>query len=102
MSEQDLQDANILLPRELWGRMDLHSTVNTTELIGIGILGAIAACLMYIGDGTWWSWVGGGLFFFFFVSFYLISNVAIKKQNRRLDLMYKALRNHRAKEHSEE
>lgn len=101
MSEKDLQDANILLPEELWGRMDLHSTVNTTELIGIGILGTIAACLMYIGDGTWWSWIGGGLFFLFFLGFYLVSSRAIKKQNRRLDLMYKVLRNHQPEAQSE-
>jgi len=98
MSEQDLQEANILLPSELWDRMDLHSTVNRTELLGLGGLGALAAGLMYFGDGTWWTWLGSVLFFLFFVGFYVISHSAVKKQNRRLELMYKALHNHQVKE----
>ena len=91
MSERDLRRAGILLPEKLFGRMDLHSTVNTLELVLVGILGLGSSILMYFGGGTYWTWIGAGGFLIFLGLFYLVSAQAIQKQNRKLTLLYKSL-----------
>jgi len=88
MSEKDLSNAGVLLPEEEQGKMDLHTTVNKTELLLVGGLGIGACLLMYIGSGDWLTWVGVGAFFVFLVLFYLISIRGINKQNKRLDKLH--------------
>jgi len=87
MSQKDLEDAGILLPKKLWGRSLFGSTVNTFALLITGILGLGAATTIYLGDGSWWTWMGVGGYFIFLILFYFISSRAIDKQNERLAML---------------
>ncbi len=87
MSQKDLEDAGILLPKNLWGRNQFGSTVNVFALIVAGVLGLGSGALIYLGDGSWLTWVGSFGYFIFLGFFLFISIRAIEKQNDRLELL---------------
>lgn len=99
MSQKDLEEAGILLPKDLWGRTRKGSTVNIFALIFAGILGFGSGALIYLGDGNWLTWIGVLGYFLFLSLFLFVSLRAIKKQNDRLDSLLTKSDN---KEESEE
>ena len=58
MSIKDLEKAGLLLPRDQWGRYDVHSRVNRVGLMASWILAAASAVFMYVGNGRTLTWVG--------------------------------------------
>lgn len=82
MSLEDLERAGVLLPQEQWGRHDLHTTVSKPGLAALGGLAAISTVLMYSGDGSFYTWIGAGLFFIALFGLILLSLRAIEKQSQ--------------------
>lgn len=85
MSQEDLENAGLLLPKKLWGRTQFGSTVNIYALITAGVLGLGSCVLIYIGSGSWFTWLGIGVYFLFLGIFLFISLRAIETQNRRVE-----------------
>lgn len=83
MSLESLEQDGILLPREQWGKADLHTTVNKPRLIALGVV-AVAGCgLMLWGDGNAWTWIGLMLFLADLFAFTAFSMQAIRRQSER-------------------
>ncbi len=80
MSLEDLERAGVLLPRDEWGKRDLHTTVNKPLLGVTGATAAISALLMYFGGGGLFTWIGVGLYFVVLFGFTLVSLRAVEKQ----------------------
>lgn len=76
-SEKTLQEQKILRPRSERAPDDLHTQVNTGELLIVGVLGFVSAGLMYFGGGATWTWVGAGLFLLTLAGFTYISTRGI-------------------------
>ena len=72
-SEQALQAQGILRPATERSNSDLHTQVNTWELLVTGVLGISASALMYWGSGGTWTWVGAVLFLITLAGFTYIS-----------------------------
>ena len=85
MSQKDLEEAGILLPKDLWGHARKGSTVNIFGLILAGILGIGSGAMIYLGDGTLLTWIGVLGYFLFLGLFLFVSLRAITKQNDRLE-----------------
>lgn len=98
MSQKDLEEAGILLPRDLWGHTRKGSTVNIFALILAGILGIGSGALIYLGDGTLLTWIGVLGYFLFLGLFLFISLRAIRKQNDRLEQLLEKSENTKAGE----
>ncbi len=82
-SEQALQEQGILRPPSERSSSDLHTHVNTWELLVTGVLGIISSTLMYWGSGETWTWVGAVLFLVTLAGFTYISTQAVFSQRRR-------------------
>ena len=80
MSLRDLDRAGMLLPREQWGKHDLHTTVNRLSLIGALLLGVVSIVLMYAGDGRGMTMLGMVLFLTFMAWITWISVRAVDVQ----------------------
>ena len=76
-SEKSLQDQGILRPPDQRNPRELHTQVNTLELLATGVLGAVSAGLMYWGDGGSLTWLGAGLFLATLAAFTYISTRGI-------------------------
>jgi amino acid transporter/nucleotide-binding universal stress UspA family protein len=82
-SEQSLQAQGILRPATERGSSDLHTQVNTWELLVTGVLGVISSALMYWGSGGTWTWVGAVLFLITLAGFTYISTQGVFSQRGR-------------------
>ncbi len=78
MSLKDLQEAGVLLPKEEWGVHDLHTSVNKPMLVAAFLLGMASVVMMYLGDGTTITFIGGALFLGFMA---WITHISIKAVN---------------------
>ena len=85
MSYKDLEERDVFLPASLWGKADLHTSVNQLALIAAGAAAILSCVLMVLGNGACLTWVGVGLFLVFIVAFALISNAGIEKQNEKIE-----------------
>lgn len=82
-SEKALQAQGILRPVTERSHSDLHTHVNTWELLVTGVLGVISSVLMYWGGGGTWTWVGAVLFLITLAGFTYISTQGVFGQRRR-------------------
>ncbi len=82
VSIKDLEKAGLLLPRDQWGRKDIHSGVNRVGLMASWILAAISSVLMYVGNGQSLTWIGVGGMAVFLAWFTYLSIHAIHVRNR--------------------
>jgi amino acid transporter/nucleotide-binding universal stress UspA family protein len=57
-SETMLREHGILRPPSERYSGELHTAVNTTRLLIVGLLALVSVTLMYLGDGGPWTWVG--------------------------------------------
>lgn len=73
MSLEDLEQAQLLLPREQWGTHDIHTHVAKLPLLVSGALVLLSAAMMYAGNGGWLTWVGLALFFAVLTAFTWVS-----------------------------
>jgi len=85
MSYEDLQDHDIFLPEEVWGKVDLSSSVNELALTLVYLLGVTSCVLMVIGGGDMLTWLGVLGFLVFMVLFTLVSNAGIEHQNQVIE-----------------
>lgn len=88
MSFEDLKEHDIFLPKDEWGELDLHTSVNVPVLVATFVLGAVSGAFMAIGGGRLLTWIGAGLFIVFMFSFALVSNAGIETQNRRIEALH--------------
>ena len=89
MSIRDLKDMGILLPEGKWGKFNLHSSVDKSQLVGCGLLALAAVIMGYVGNGGTLTWVGVGMFFVFVVWFTWISLRGIEMQNEEMEAFLK-------------
>lgn len=82
-SERALQEQGILRPSSERSSSDLHTHVNTWELLATGILGLVACILMYWGSGGFWTWAGAVLFLMTLAGFTYISTQGVFGRRRR-------------------
>lgn len=82
MSIKDLETAGLLLPREQWGRYDVHSRVNRAGVIAAWITAVLSAVLIYVGNGCLLTWVGLAGMAVFLVLFTYLSIHAINVRNQ--------------------
>ncbi|MBN1219265.1 MAG: amino acid permease [Anaerolineae bacterium] len=82
-SEQSLQAQGILRPPSERSSSDLHTHINTGEVLLTGVLGLISCVLMYWGSGGIWTWVGAVLFLVTLAGFTYISTQGVFNQRRR-------------------
>lgn len=85
MSIEELRAHGLLLPKEDWGALDLHTSVNKIALLFTFALAAFALILIVIGEGQAITWIGAVLYVLFLVLFTLVSNAGIAHQARRID-----------------
>ena len=78
MSQDELEQAGILLPREEWGTKEIQTSVPRTPLILISILAPAATILMFTGDGRLMTWIGLGLFLLLLMCFTWLNLKGIK------------------------
>lgn len=84
MSSDDLKAQGLLLPEELWGKLDLHTSVRKLPLLLTFGLAGVAVVLMIGGGGEILTWVGALLFIAFLVLFTLVSSNGIDRQTKRV------------------
>ncbi len=84
MSQRDLENMGVLLPREQWGKYDLHANMNKPLLLAIVVGTVISIILMYIGNGRLYTWVGAVLFLVMFFGFTFLSIRATNRKWRRV------------------
>jgi len=89
MSFEDLDEHGLFLPEDVWGEIDLHTSVNVYQLAATGLLGLGACLMMWLGHGNTLTWVGAGLFFVFMYAFTYVSNAGIEEQNDEIDQLKK-------------
>ena len=82
MSIKDLETAGLLLPRDQWGRKDIHSNVNRVGVTAAWITAALSAVLIYVGNGCLLTWVGLAGMAVFLALFTYLSIHAIHVRNR--------------------
>ena len=82
MSIKDLEKAGLLLPRDQWGRYDVHSRVNRAGVIAAWITAVLSAVLIYVGNGCLLTWVGLAGMAVFLVLFTYLSIHAINVRNQ--------------------
>jgi len=70
----------MLLPREEWGKHDLHTTVNRAALLASLLLGLASVVLMYAGAGGFLTLAGVALFLIFMGWITHISIRAVERQ----------------------
>lgn len=58
MALEDLERDGMLLPRDQWGKKELHSRVPRAPLAVVGIVGFTGCALMYAGAGNTLTWIG--------------------------------------------
>ena len=85
MSLKDLDEMGILLPKEKWGKSDLHTSVNKPQLVASGVLALAGSVLAYAGNGGTVTWVGVIFLFVFLGWFIRISLKAVDDQNEEVD-----------------
>lgn len=85
MSYEDLEDHNVFLPEEVWGKTDLTASVNQVLLTLVMMMGIGGCLLMWWGGGSTLTWVGAVLFIVFMYAFMWVSNTGIEHQNRDVD-----------------
>ena len=88
MSFEELKEHNIFLPEEEWGGLDLHTAVNLPALIATLVTGLTSCVLMAAGGGRVLTWIGAALFILFMLSFAVVSNRGIDRQNRRVEELH--------------
>ncbi len=81
MALKDLEDAGLLLPREEWGKTELHSYTSRVAVSFAWLVAALSAVFMYVGDGHTLTWVGIAGMFCFLAWFTFISLRAIAIRN---------------------
>lgn len=82
MSLRDLERAGLVLPKEEWGKHDLHSKVNRPQLLSTWALAAVSAVVMYLGNGHLLTWIGLAGMLLSLALFTRLSIMAINKRNR--------------------
>lgn len=85
MTLEDLEAAGVLLPREEWGERSLMTTTNKPVLVALGALAVAACVLMYVGDGSLWTWIGAGAFLGILILFTWLSMRAVDRQIERAE-----------------
>lgn len=69
MSEEDLKRMGVLLPEEKRGKLELVSTLSKPFLIFLFITVILSSVMMYIGDGSWVTWIGALVFIVLLILF---------------------------------
>jgi len=85
VSYEDLEEHNVFLPEEVWGKVDLSASVNQSIVFAVFTLGVGSCVLMYLGHGSALTWIGTGLYVLFMYIFMFVSNRGIKDQNEQID-----------------
>ena len=85
MPMKDLEEMGILLPKEKWGQLDLHTSVNKPQLVASGLLAVVGTIMGYAGNGGTITWVGVLLLFVFLGWFTCISLKAANVQNEEVE-----------------
>ena len=80
MSLDDLERADVTLPREEWGKREVRSTVNKPLFVVAALLAVVAGLLMYFGDGSGATWMGAVLYLFVLFGAAGISLLAVSRQ----------------------
>lgn len=80
MTQEDLQQAGILLPEEEWGRRSLDTTAGKPALAAVGAVALAGVILMYAGGGGPPTLVGTGLYVLGLLGFTGLSLRAVDAQ----------------------
>lgn len=72
-SETMLQDQGILRPVTERFTGELHTGVNTAQLLVVGALSLVSVLMIYLGDGGTWTWIGSVAFILLLIWFTWIS-----------------------------
>ena len=80
MSIRELTEAGMLLPKDEWGRHDMHTTVNKVAMVGSLLLGLASVVTMYLGGGGMVTIVGAVGFIGFMAWITWISVKAVDAQ----------------------
>jgi amino acid transporter/nucleotide-binding universal stress UspA family protein len=76
-SETMLQEQGLLRPVSERFTGELHTAVNTTRLLIVGVLAIVATALMYVGDGEALTWISG---IAFLVLLFLFTWISIRPE----------------------
>ena len=75
MSLEDLERAGITLPRDQWGKRELHSAVNRPLFLAAAAAAIVGGILMYWGNGGVATWLGAILFL---LSLFTVTAIALR------------------------
>lgn len=84
MAEDHLKQADLFLPEECWGELELQSSSNPWMVLAAGAA-AIAACaLIVIGDGGPVTWIAAVAFVLVLFGYTILAIRGVEGQNRRV------------------
>lgn len=84
MSLDELRDQGILLPEDEWGEHELETTVAKGPLFLVLLLAVGGLVAAFVGDGSWPTWVGVGLFLVSLYGATFLCDRAIDRQRERM------------------